>query len=733
MARLGLTSGMVRMLFVLGCGAVALLGLSHSAQAELCHQSVAVRINSSGLDFVAQKVEALLPTEVAVPALDAVVVDWPMTADDARVQTDPMAAAINLRDFRLYFAGPNLHIAMHADISAGGPVKVLNPYASFGSADCQANLQLNNLHIDIGAQVTTGGRVQVTVNDALITFDESSIIALEGCTLGNILTKVVGFIRNHFMTQVEGKLQDIAKAKIPQLVQAKLSEAIGFEGEIKGFTYAAELEAIDSDPYGVEVILGAELGLPVPTTPPPCLAGVAPERLAPPASCTGIMPRLDKQQPAMFGAGVSETLVNNILHSAWRSGMLCMTSEELLHNKPALAGALNALTSGLGMPDARLGFAFQVKQPPYLRLSESAASLELNEAHLQISLVPKSGAPGELTIETNLVVQVNPTIAPRAGTVGIDLRRIAVRKLKVVGKGGVAGLPLDAARVERFLEVVLVPALQQKVAGMALSPAVIGFDAYLVDLKAIRIRDGFLGAYADVYEPQETDDRISPETALVEGPGGLVGPQMVTVYVAGQDNETPASLMRYSYRVDGGAWSEPSFGRRIDTASTSGVHRVEVVAVDLQGNSDESPLFLEFEVDADPPAVQIVRRPPQLVDGDVAQVTFHGIDGRTPAAGLSFQVQLFRVPDGGGVPEVIETRPYLVNVDRARFEGLENGVYRIRVTARDEAGNVSSEDAGFAVEQGGCSLGGRPTGTGLGLLLLLAVALARRVRLGSRR
>ena len=72
--------------------AILVLGISGSARAQICDGALAVRINQSGLDFVVKQVQPLIPSSVAIPAVDKVVLDWPMTKDDLRVVTQAMTA-----------------------------------------------------------------------------------------------------------------------------------------------------------------------------------------------------------------------------------------------------------------------------------------------------------------------------------------------------------------------------------------------------------------------------------------------------------------------------------------------------------------------------------------------------------------------------------------------------------------------------------------------------------------
>lgn len=713
---------------VLVCGGIA--GGAARARAQMCGRSVAARVNQAGLEFVAQQVRKVIPAQFEIPDVDTVLVDWPATSQDMRVQIKGLSAELGVKEVRLYAEGSALHAALRIDVTSAGPVRVDNPYVGFGTADCRADLALKDLSVNIGAQITSLGGLKVEITDAEVSFDnDASEIALKDCFIGEALTKVVDFIRGHFLEKVYDTVEGLAQEKIPALIEEKLGETLRFSTELKGFAITAQLEGLSTDAGGLQAVAGVEVGLAPGAASPPCLAGI---EVPAPQSCVGLLPKLQPQHPAMFAAGVSESLINAGLHAAWRSGLLCLDSDSLAQQKPQLGAAISGMGLVLGLPDTtQLGFAVRLVQPPRARLSERGGlTLELEGAQVKLFMTPADGPAGQVTLAADLAVSAAPAIAPVSGAVVLDLRDLAVSALQVTGQEG-ATLPLDPARLERFLRTVALPALQQKVAGLELSPSVLSFREYLIELTALRVGDGFIAAYLDAFEQRTTDDRTPPETTLVNGPEGLVSPQLAAIYVAGTDNETPPGLVRYAYALDGGAWTAPRFGRRIDAALAAGEHTIAIAAVDLQGNRDGSPLTLTFEVDAEPPEVQIVSAPPELVTDGEAAVRFAGRDARSPEGALSFKVELLGLPEGGGAPVVRDAQPFARGVSSARFTAIPNGVYRIRVTVQDEAGNVTSADTGFVVEHGGCSVasGAAPLALWPALLCgLVAFALRRRRR-----
>jgi hypothetical protein len=713
--------------------ALAILGLQRLAAAQVCERSLALRVNQRGLDFVAEQVRPLIPKQLQIPPVEQLVFDWPMTDNDAVVKVDGLVANLTVQELKLHMEGGALHLQAKADVSTRGPVLVRNAYAGVGDADCQAEIDIKSLDLQVGATLeSTTGRTRVTVTEAKINLDNpNSTIALNGCALGTILTPVATFLRSYFMASIQPFIEEIAKEQIPGLVEAKLSDTVRVSGEVQGLTYAVALDGSSTDDQGLGVVLSGSVEAKEPGS-APCLEGA---NTTPPATCAGVMPALRPEVDAMFGAGVSESLLQQALHAVWRSGLLCIDSRTLA--LPLVADNLSKLNGTLGAaPGTQIDFQVRLGTAPKVRLSSTGATVDLRGIRLDLTLTPPAGAPGQVTVSADMAVSAEPWINPSTNSVALDLRALEVSKLQILGKQG--GFTLDPARLKRFLSEVALPVLQKKVETLQLSPAVMNVGSgFLAELRQVQVADGFLAAYLNAHSTAASaGDRSAPDTSLVASPAPVVGPQVIQIVATGSDDRTPAALLRYRARVDRGEWTEATFSRRIDVTLESGIHEVEVAAVDLNDNMDPTPLLLQFSVDDQAPALELTQQPASLISSDSAEVRFVGSDDKTPAAQLAFQAELYRVTDDGGVPELIAARPYQPGVSSARFDGLEDGLYKIRVIARDEAGNVTSEDAGFTVQrEGGCAAGHGPAHASLpgGLLVILFLGAIRRSRLTTAR
>jgi len=700
---------------------VSLVGGMAWATPPICDSALALRVNQRGLDFVVDQVKPLIPNKLDIPPISQVVVDWPLTDSDATAHIAGGSASIKLHQLLAQMDGGALRVQGKADVVTQSPVLVDNPYLGLGQANCEADVQLRDLSIDLALQlVTQGGKIQAVVNHANISFNnDTTVIALKGCTLGKILTAVVNFVRKYFMGVVQSQVEKIAKDKISVLLTEKLDETIELTKEVQGFVFTGRLDELNTDAAGVSVGLGLGVGLKQ-SAAPPCLAGAD---LTAPTSCVGVPVHLSAQVDAMFGAGLSEAVVNQGLHAVWRSGMLCITSAD--PRLATVAQGLEHLASSLGQPKGtKLGFALRLLEPPRVRMTLAGGLvLVLNKVSLSLSLTPPTGPAGEVGIDTSLMVGGIPWIDPGSNMLTLDLRQVAIGQLELRDKGGEASpLQLDPARLQRFISTVAMPVLRQRLASMPLTASVVSVQTFQVELKSVQVKDGFVAAYVDGHALKPTGDKSPPETLLLQGPPPQVGPQVVRFTVAGQDNLTPSALLQFRANVDGGEWTEPSYGGWIDVTVHGGSHLIQVAAVDHDGNIDPSPLAVTLLVDDVMPQLAISSRPDSLVTSDAVELGFDGRDDRTPPEQLRFTVELYRVPDGGGMPELVRSVSVPALSRSVRLEDLTDGVYKARVIVADGVGNVTSQDVGFVVAaEAGCSMARQTSCRPLLPLLMLAL------------
>jgi hypothetical protein len=709
-------------------------GWARTARGDVCGQGLVVRVNPAGLDFVAAQVRARVPEQVPFPDRDHALFAWPL-GDEVVIELRDVVVDLELDELALAIDGDALRVRLAGAMVSQTPLTVRNAYGVLGDAHCQADVQLRGIELEIAASIRSEGGLEVSIADVQLDIaHEPTVIEFDDCLAGDIATFVIDFVRKRYREQILAFLEELGKEQLPSLIAAKLSERIEFSGELEQLAYTVRLDGVEAGGDGVELVLGAELSL-APDDDGAC----AETSQAQPPSCQGRRPPLKKSE-AMFAAGISEPLINNTLHSVWRGGHLCLDAEELAERLPLIAPSLAKLAPALGLPEStEIALEIHIHAPPRLDLESDGMTLVLEQLLVELALHPDEGPAESVSLETAVAVTVRPTLDPKSGTIGFDLRRVAFERFFLPGRED-SDLALDPARVERFIEVIVMPVLQQRMQQLQLSPSVIGVGDLLIELREFDIGQGFLAAHLDAHGIVEGGDDDPPETKVVTAPDELVGPQLVMIQVSGDDDQTPARLLRFSHRIDDGPWSDPTFSRRIDVATTSGEHRVEIVAIDLQDNEDDTPVELQFEVDADPPTLEIHERPDPLIHDGNATVSFSGGDSRTAEEDLAYRVQLLAVPHEGGNAKLVDEKPFEQDIERVTFHGIDDGgLYRLRVTVRDEAGNVTSADAGFAVDYKGCSTApAGPDAPSLvlwgGLLLLwIAGRRSRRLRKADNR
>jgi sugar lactone lactonase YvrE len=133
-------------------------------------------------------------------------------------------------------------------------------------------------------------------------------------------------------------------------------------------------------------------------------------------------------------------------------------------------------------------------------------------------------------------------------------------------------------------------------------------------------------------------DNTPPDTEITGGPGGATSQTTATFTFTGSDNLAPVGKLVFSWRVDGGGWSEFAAGTTATfTGLSAGSHVFEARARDLAGNEDQTPAVRSFTTDGlrvvitDPAdgarataGIVIVRGIVESQEGEVA-VTVNGL------------------------------------------------------------------------------------------------------------
>ena len=160
-----------------------------------------------------------------------------------------------------------------------------------------------------------------------------------------------------------------------------------------------------------------------------------------------------------------------------------------------------------------------------------------------------------------------------------------------------------------------------------------------------------------------TVDTVPPDTAIDEGPTGLVPDRSATFHF------TSVDAYKYECRLDGAPWalcpSRVTFSNLPD-----GPHTVDARAKDAGGNIDPTPASRSWTVEATPPDTDLLSGPQGTLTTRSAELTFS-----SPEPGTTFECSM----DGSGWGACASPKSY---------SRLVEGDHTFSVRARDIAGNV---------------------------------------------
>ena len=178
-------------------------------------------------------------------------------------------------------------------------------------------------------------------------------------------------------------------------------------------------------------------------------------------------------------------------------------------------------------------------------------------------------------------------------------------------------------------------------------------------------------------------DTNMPETIITTAPseGGTACSIPVQICWTGSDNETQVGQLLYSFRIDGGAWSEWSTSICNSLTLTDGQHVFEVKAKDLTDNEDQTPATRSFSVDTGVPLISSITSDPEAGSVDITWNT------NEPCTS---QVE-YGLDSNYGFESSLQTS--LVTSHTVTIAGLEpNTTYHFQVKSKDACEREAESD-----------------------------------------
>ncbi len=703
-----------------------------ASRAEAQEGSVAARLTQPGLDFLARAVPGLLPKTIAVPDLDKELFACSGVNRSVVLHLSGASVDVNVDGIDLGLFTGQVGVSARISLEGRGHVEVENLEGNCTMPiACDVGVSVSSLGIDgtLKGRVDAGvlsldvPQLDVSVTPDQIQLDVSN--CPQAAQLTDFLDAAKRLLLEHAVTVVE----DFARANLPPLLAVKLNELLALKGSLLGFDYSVGLASIGVDTTGLD--LGVDLGLTYDGPEATCNASSSGE---PPAAPPDEPLRLSLAKQSPFVLGVSTRILHDALSAFWRSGLLCLDNAKLQALGLEL-GELDVASLIPGIPaGTRLGFEIALAAPPTILGGDARSSsadgrsrLALGIAGLELTLklISPTGEVTRIVLLADGEVAADFDVDPGVGDLGLRLADLSLDRLEIQSSDK-TGYTFDPERLKQIVSDIALPLATSKLGRITLTETRFGVLGFIIGLEAVLARPEAIYASLSAVSPPSGDDAVAPVLKLLADSGPLVRAGQAYVDVSANDDQTPAELARFVYRIDGEPESEPTYLRRIKLPiTTSGNHTVEIVALDMAGNRSE-PQRYELEVDASPPTVALKEIPGPILEGTFAKITFNGSDDRSGPQQLSYRWTVVeKLPDGQSRDKDVRDWGPLADLSLSNL--IDGAVYEINVSVRDEAGNLASTQGAFAVTtQSGCRQGpAAPTGWPIVLLWLLSIAAVR--------
>ncbi len=680
-------------------------------------------VSQAGLDFISEQVPALVPKDIYPGPISKDVACMTATQRNTHV-------ALEVHDFSITIPQEGrLRVYLNISADGDGELFVDDPYACFGEMTCQDQIYIHDARATIDFDIMLdGGKPTAVFQNVDLQLSEDDIdINFSGCAADDIANWMIDFAKEYVTDMLLAKAEEMAKDALGPKVEEMLGGVGAFSGQIQSMDITAALQDIFVKESGVDI--GVDVGLSSMFEPAECVRDLdegAPEDLA------GDVPDLS-QVASDLGLALNFGLVNNALYQVWRQGLTCITGDSL-----AALGIhiptdhIMQLLPGFP-PGTTLDMEMRLSKPP--RLTSTGGNDDVDTLDMvaviegvELKLIGHLPDGSDKTIDVGMDVSatmalgIDPaTNAMLATPVGMEVSRMDIDQVYAAETG------LDSARLLQVVHQQMLPKLLDKLGAMPVTGPVFSKGEYAVILRGVGNNQAFLTLNADLFHIP-ADDAGAPETSIIEYPSGPVSVEGSEVRVSAVDGMIPTELLRYNVTVNGEA-RPLTYVRtfKVGVAGETATYDVQVSAVDLAGNSDDTPASVQVTVDGISPVVFLEGERIREMDGGSTELSWTMSDDTTDAALLGARIELFEVKDETDLlsREHVETIDLAPGVTTATVEISDGAMYQAEVHVTDAVGNESIATVLLDSKNGcGCSAGGGSTGAttlllGLGVLLIL--------------
>lgn len=625
-------------------------------------------LSRDGLALLVEQLVLELASDQLLPDFDTDLYSCPVVGGSARIAASDVRIDSSADAVSAHTSAGRLTLTAYLDLTGAARLLASNLLCldnalgdtAGGDIGCATGFTLRDVpvRIDVVPRVEDN---RIRLADAEVRIDLGAHhldLDLSACGLAGDLAQIAyGLVGQNLVALLRPQLERLAREQLVTQVERLLSDFGQLGSRAGQLELAARVTGIPVDREG----LGADAEVEVsPAGQPSCTVGAPTPR---PASST-VEPRL-AFEGEQVGLAISRAFLQNAVVAAWQGGLFCL-------------GEAGSPLGGSGLA----GVWLEVPNAPELTLlrgDDARLRIVVRDLVLGLGNDKAFSAQLDLAVELSLRVDTSSAVLISEPTVALRNLRVSAESTSLIDFEKLIRELLPALVTELLRDQVLLPRVFQ--AGDGLFQ-----DLYFYVARAETTAEHVL-LYAKVGQQPEKDDE-APETELVEAPNGWAAAKVRAV-ASGADDLTPAPLLRYSWRADQGAWTEPELAASREFQLPSGAHTIEVVAVDLNGNRDPTPAMVLFQVDAVAPEIAITRAPPDKLDEPAFAVDFRLSDDRTPVGELIVHVRIERQLEPGAPEDLNVIEDELVGRTRLDLFPLGPGVHTLSLVAEDAVGNRS--------------------------------------------
>lgn len=668
--------------------AIAALFVTQRAEAQcpsgVVSRAIGARIDAALADSMLSTLVADFPSEIALPESTFGVFECPSFLDNTTITPRNGQIDLTVNSTEVWIENGNIALRTNIDVSASADLDMI--ICAAPDAICPATFSTQQLAIEAHIHPdVVECRPDISVEDLVIEVDtESTTVELAECGLyGSVANLAYGWFEESIINLVVDRVSELVIQQAPSIVSSFSDELLAGGVDALGFHVDVALEQILVREKDLIVTLGAA----VEATEPPFAC--APD--VPPIAVTSAELPPTPLDRGDVSVAINKPFVDHIVDMAWRQGWLCLDTRdlELIDLSAPLQllapdAQMHALVTTPGRPSA----SFR----PFTDGSE--LSIEVPSLSVDVSIGLTGGVASMISVNGDAVVRGAVQLDPIDRSLMVVPLSITSEGLNVSTSSG--PIVLSEEGIEGVVRYTIMPLLEDNLAPLTLLGGLIAEAPVAISLDHLQATTDEIAVAIDIHQV-DPNDREPPETILLQGPTTPT-PTRAKFQMSSIDNSPPYRQLRHQVTLDGIAEEELRNGRNIVLSGlTAGPHRVTLAAVDLNGNMDPEPVIVDLIVDDTPPTIELIDAPRGIIRDDEVVIAHRTSDDLSPTHAIRVDYRVGIVAKTAA-PDLIIQRGSVLPGEPLVVAGLaEDEVFRVQLTAIDEAGNETTVETGFGV------------------------------------